>query len=102
MAHRVFQDSSGRLWEAWAVKPSRIERRSDVPGPPPAVERRQRTEPRMKVAAQWRNGWLAFQNAAEKRRLAPYPQEWAKASDATLEQLCDSAFVVGSPRRLLE
>ena len=103
MAHRVFRDSSGRRWDVWNVKPSVFERRRDVaPAIPPAEERRRRHQARMKVSAEWVNGWLAFQTLGEKRRLADYPRDWMEVGDDALEQLCDRAIVVGVPRRLVE
>jgi hypothetical protein len=101
MAHRVFRDSSGRLWDVWNVMPTRAERRqADALGI--AVERRRRREPRAPVGPKWVNGWLAFQTRGEKRRLAPYPDDWADAGDDVLKQLCNLAVVFGAPRRLLE
>jgi len=34
------------------------------------------------------NGWLTFESAAEKRRLAPIPAGWEDLGDAGLEELC--------------
>ena len=38
-----------------------------------------------------RDGWLAFQSAAERRRLGPVPQDWESLSeDALLTLLAES------------
>jgi hypothetical protein len=37
------------------------------------------------------SGWLTFESAAEKRRLAPIPAGWEDLDDAGLEQLCQRA-----------
>jgi hypothetical protein len=42
-------------------------------------------------------GWLAFVNGSTKRRLAPFPPDWAVATPAELERLC-AAGRVATPR----
>src|SRR5436309_3403680 len=86
MAHRTFHDATGRTWQVWSVVPTLVERRLTPPSPrdPPVIERRLRQSPRMKIGAQWTKGWLTFETSGEKRRLAPYPPEWA---DFTNDQL---------------
>jgi hypothetical protein len=39
-------------------------------------------------------GWLTFESAMEKRRLAPIPEGWEELDDETLATLCDSAVFV--------
>lgn len=43
------------------------------------------------LAEAYRNGWLVFESAAEKRRFAPVPAEWATLSDQALAALCGAA-----------
>ena len=62
MAHRTFHDQSGMEWEVWDVIPDK------------------------RVSTTLTGGWLAFQTQTERRRLAPLPLYWAKASE---EELCD-------------
>jgi hypothetical protein len=50
----------------------------------------------------WSGGWLAFETQGEKRRLAPYPADWAEKNDAELEALCGRAIPVRPSRRLIE
>lgn len=33
------------------------------------------------------HGWLVFESASEKRRLAPFPSNWQELPDATLRSL---------------
>ena len=40
---------------------------------------------------QYREGWLVFESAAEKRRLAPVPKDWDSLSDRELSALCGQA-----------
>jgi hypothetical protein len=105
MAHRTFRDSFGREWEVWSVVPDNVERREAAQ---PAMvhaeaERRKRREFRVPLGRRWVNGWLCFETRGEKRRLAPFPDDWAARSDHELEQLCEHATVVKlGPRRLIE
>ena len=108
MGHRQFRDSTSTLWDVWEVEPSRAERRiaardrrqSQRPGP----DRRQRDDPmpRARISTEFVLGWLAFQSAHEKRRLAPVPNGWEGLDDASLERLLLQAVPVGRPRRLIE
>jgi hypothetical protein len=82
MAHRQFQDETGRKWEAWDVNPSTVQvrvfaesvRQSPFPLPPAL-----------------RAGWLAFQCSDESRRLAPIPADWERLTDLELVQLASAA-----------
>jgi hypothetical protein len=38
-------------------------------------------------------GWLSFVSAGSKRRLAPFPADWANVTDIELERLCVTARV---------
>lgn len=77
MPVRIFKDASGATWEVFEVHRSA--------GRPVAV------------SAGHEQGWLAFMCGLTKRRLAPYPSEWADASDTVLEQLCASAREAPTP-----
>jgi hypothetical protein len=77
MGARTFADSIGTHWEVFEVH-----RASDKP---------QAVSPGME------HGWLSFVSTAEKRRLAPFPPDWERQSDAELERLCGLARVVVVP-----
>ena len=99
MAHRVFQDLNGRIWQAWSVAPVEPEpRRPDVADPANG-EPGQRRPLRVDLGPQWANGWLTFETPGEKRRLAPYPPGWSEYSDEVLAELCAMASTV-PPHRL--
>jgi len=100
MAHRIFLDTSGRSWDVWTVLPSSVERRRTPDAPPPAQDQRRKSEPRMMLDEQWTNGWLAFQTSGEKRRLAPYPENWFAADGEELGRLCDAATLVQPAREV--
>ena len=103
MAHRVFTDSTGRKWDVWTVVPSRVERRERQDatawvGP----ERRHQEEYRVLLGGQWTYGWLAFETAGEKRRLAPIPDGWEAMTPRELDELLEQATLVRPSRRLAE
>ena len=99
MAHRVFQDDSGRIWQAWSVAPAVPDRRAaDDTAASPDVERRRRRMVRVELGPQWANGWLTFETPGEKRRLAPYPPGWSDFSDEVLAGLCQMAAAVPPQR----
>lgn len=99
MAHRVFQDLNGRIWQAWAVPPVAPEPLTvaDPAGPSNTAPRRRRTI-HVDLGPQWSNGWLTFETPGEKRRLAPYPPAWSEFSDEVLIELCAMASMVPPPR----
>jgi hypothetical protein len=74
--HRILRDRRGVRWDVFAVY----------------------TDAR--ISAQWRleppysQGWLCFDSAGEKRRLAPIPVQWYRLGNAQLEALVDIADVV--------
>ena len=81
MATRDFTDSKGVAWKAWDVTPTHLH---------PITRAEAYMEP-------WAGGWLAFECANEKRRLAaPYPANWAECDLERLELLCKAATVVGA------
>jgi hypothetical protein len=103
MAHREFRDSSGRAWAVWSVHPGRAERRNAAaPAPDAVVERRKRAEFRVPLSDGFAHGWLCFETKGEKRRLSPFPANWANMSDSELEELSKTARKAAAGRRLVE
>ena len=102
MAHREFIDSIGRRWDVWTVIPEFAERRRGAPAELPFVDRRRREEFRVPLGSKWSGGWLAFSTTGERRRLAPYPENWTELSGEELEALCERAVPTRHRRRLVE
>ena len=101
MTHRRIRDRAGEMWDVWEVYPSAVERR--MSGEVPAVldegvERRVRREVRVVVPEGLQQGWLAFQNGDERRRLAPIPDEWSTLADAELVALLEKADRTSEPK----
>src|SRR4051794_13945821 len=99
MSHRVFTDSARVSWEVWDVVPGRLllEARNHRSGTdrrvvqrplPDEGERRRGGDRRATLAPQLRQGWLAFRNDNERRRLAPIPANWEEATNDQLERWC--------------
>ena len=106
MNYRTFTDSKGLRWEVWLVLPTAAERRESERRvladrrmelrPNDAerrtlLDRRRFAHRRVGVAAVYANGWLCFENDEEKRRLAPIPEAWQKATPEDLQSRCHSA-----------
>ena len=94
MPHRKVQDERGRWWDVWDTRPTIIDRRAGRDrrsGTRAAPGRRQKSEPRVAVEPQFRDGWLAFQSGTEWRRLAPIPEGWDRLSEAALLALLERA-----------
>jgi hypothetical protein len=71
MHHRNVTDLLGMVWKVWVV------------APPPAK--------RVGLPEPLREGWLAFQSEAERRRIGPVPDGWESLTeDALLTLLADS------------
>jgi hypothetical protein len=90
MPHRRFQDDTGRWWDAWDTHPTIIDRRAGRDrrtGRRPVGDRRQKSEARVIVEPEFRDGWLAFQSGSEWRRLAPIPDGWETRSEEELVAL---------------
>lgn len=47
--------------------------------------------PHLLAQPEFASGWLLFETSGEKRRLAPYPDEWAQLPVTQLEPLCRRA-----------
>lgn len=73
---RAFRDAAGVEWRMYQA-----ERK-------PEGERRDHLLPE-----EYRHGWLVFESATEKRRLAPVPPGWRDLSDEALAALCAKATV---------
>jgi hypothetical protein len=94
MPHRTFRDEQGREWEAWEVVPTALERRLARDGSRRTVtgqERRRAQEARVLVPEKLQYGWLAFQSGADRRRLAPIPDDWLEMTADELATLLDRA-----------
>ena len=81
---RGFTDSTGVEWRVWEVFPSQ----GTVPTSADALSRSSLKE------TPFANGWLCFESADAKRRLAPIPAGWEFASASALEEMCSRATVV--------
>jgi hypothetical protein len=92
-------DASGKSWNVWDVPPRFSNKRSNeerrnTPGHH-EPERRHLGERRVTTAPpEWVHGWICFEDADEKRRLCPMPEEWETASDQQLEQYLREAVQV--------
>ena len=100
MSLRTFTDSQGVEWHAFDVIPRDMERRR--------YDRRSSEEIRFDEEAERReedrrltvghgsllhrnDGWLCFEQGAQRRRLSPIPADWMKLPDSALEEYCKSA-----------
>lgn len=82
MAARTFTDSAGLTWDVFEVHRASQKAGAVSPG--------------------LEHGWLAFACGENKRRLAPFPPDWAESTDAELEALCTSALRAPVPRYPLD
>jgi len=67
-----FVDSKGRDWSVREVKDPNL---AMIP-------------PYLLRDPEFARGWLLFESAGEKRRLAPYPDDWRHLSVRQLEESC--------------
>jgi hypothetical protein len=72
MAIREFTDSAGTVWRAWSTVP----------------------QSGATYAEGYRAGWLTFESAQLRKRLAPIPRGWEEATSERLELMCRAAEVV--------
>ena len=76
MAFREFTDSQNVVWRVWDV----------------TVEQLHPITRGEDFMADLQDGWLAFESATERRRIAaPYPSDWTELPIPELEALCRSA-----------
>ncbi len=78
MAVRDFVDSEGVRWSVWPVVPEMLQPRT-------AAE---------DYLGEYEAGWLCFESATERRRLAEYPEDWDRLADEELRILLRVAAVV--------
>ena len=103
MSFRTFVDSTGQEWQAYDVVPRADERRhydrrSGEVHIADTEERREQDR-RLTIGGRERlpaKSWLAFEAGAERRRLSPIPEDWARCDDAQLEAYCRDARPVRS------
>ena len=67
-----FVDSKGRDWAVREVKDPNL---AMIP-------------PQLLTQPEFGRGWLLFETSGEKRRLAPYPDDWTHLSVQQLEESC--------------
>ncbi len=72
MAMREFTDSAGTAWRVW----------STIPWAGAVYEETHKA------------GWLTFESADTRKRLAPIPYGWEEVSTERLELMCGAAEVV--------
>jgi hypothetical protein len=82
MAVRDFVDASGVSWRVWPVTPESLQ-------PKTAAE---------DYLGDYGDGWLCFESAVERRRLARFPADWEQVSDEELRTLLGKAAIV-PPRK---
>lgn len=110
MPSREFRGADGVEWRVWSVIAGRRgegERRHgyDRRSPEPVLrytglERRSNTDRRSAahlLASEYRSGWLVFESADERRRLAPIPPGWERLSEGSLVRLCQAAVARDGP-----
>ena len=77
MALREFNDTDGRSWRVWDIRPEEL---------PNATRIEDYLRPMVE-------GWLVFESldGGEKRRVYPVPARWTEMNDGALERLRDAA-----------
>jgi len=103
MSLRNFKDAGGTEWRVWDVVPYKTyagerrasDRRVAQSGAYTGPERRTGRDRRIRTATLMtpglENGWLCFENQADKRRLTPIPSGWDEAAETELEGLLERA-----------
>lgn len=101
MANRRIQDERGVVWDIWDVVPgdmvaANYDRRSG--------ERLRSLTPDATLSLQpgLENGWLCFQSADERRRIAPIPADWVDFPDNVLRSLLEGATPAPLTREVKE
>lgn len=106
MTHRIIHEANGDTWDVWQVDPPEWIEPPDAPAPqdapssnPSSVTAGNRTpNTPLSIPAfldpALANGWLCFESAHERRRLAPIPDGWERMTDAELRALRAWATVV--------
>jgi hypothetical protein len=78
MAVRDFVDANNVSWRVWPVTPDALQPRT-------AAE---------DYLGDFSEGWLCFESATERRRLANYPRDWERLTDGDLCSLLATASLV--------
>jgi len=105
MALREFTDWLGRDWLVWEVEPFAVERHvidARRLGATTAPRDGDSGTSRMKRTLELTAGWLVFESASERRRLYPYPRQWATLCDADLRELAHRASPTQHARHALD
>lgn len=96
MPYRMFEDSRGMEWQVWDIVPRLVERRAAQPDrrvDTRVIEFADRRQQDRRIAnvrrgrlhGSYAQGWLAFDNGREKRRLTPIPRDWTSCPPEQLE-----------------
>ena len=102
MERKTFVDVLGAEWEVWEVYPRLIERRllrERRAARRGSDERRHVAVGRPTLPRRILGGWLAFQNAHERRRVVPVPDDWEELGDRELVALLALSKLSSRPRR---
>lgn len=100
MSLRVFVDSRGNEWHVFDVVPRTGERRTEnrraLEASVEANADRRDSDRRLSIGYLGRlstisEGWLCFEQGAERRRLSPIPSDWSRCDEAALEDYCRRA-----------
>lgn len=108
MPYRMFEDSAGSEWQVWDVVPYLSELRNGAADRRVATivipfadrrrdVRRLASMRRMVLSGSYAQGWLCFDNGAEKRRLTPIPSDWMTCVEERLEAYLRSSARVAGP-----
>ena len=73
---RTFIDTSGVRWDVWEVRRDHVAGFGLTHHP---------------VAPELQDGWLCFASPQQRRRLAPFPDDWRRLSIEQLAALCGRA-----------
>lgn len=80
---RTFIDTQGVVWDVWEVRRDHVAGYGLPHSIHPELE----------------DGWLCFASRHEKRRLAPFPDDWTRLGREQLEALCANAHGVRMEHR---
>ena len=100
MEHRTLVDAGGVVWDIWEVQAaSNEQRQASAPVPPQGTPERRGSRSQRSPR---RAGWLAMQNATERRRVVPAPDDWREMTDDQLGAVIAAAAGTGRPLNLSE
>jgi hypothetical protein len=72
VGYREFVDDGGTFWQAWDTHPLAASTLRSV-------------------SPEYAGGWLTFESSAERRRLAPIPPDWERATREQMSEWCARA-----------